>query len=364
MMAVWFPKQIKLISDIFRPQLVGAPQNIFRVRVPSLCQVSTMSTQPQVFVTRSRTSFPAPMLEKLEAGCSVSYWKEDKPIPRQELILHIQGKDALLCLLTDKLDEEVLHHADKLQVVATMSVGFDHLDLKKLKERHIKVGYTPGVLTDATADLTVSLLLATSRRLLEGNCAVLEGSWPAWSPLWMCGPALSSSTVGIVGLGTIGSAVMRRLKPFGVSRFVYSGRTRKDSAREDGAEFVPFEELLQVCDFVIVTCSYSPELANMFDSRAFSLMKKTSVLINTSRGGVINQEDLVEALTNGKIFAAGLDVMTPEPLPTNHPLTKLSNCLLIPHLGSATIQTRHKMMEMTVENLLAGLQDRPMPAQL
>jgi len=323
-----------------------------------------MSTQPQVFVTRCRTSFPLPMLEKLEAVCKVSYWSADTPIPRQYLMEQIQGKDALFCLLTDRLDEEVLQQADKLKVVATMSVGFDHLHMKTLKERNIKVGYTPGVLTDATADLTVSLLLATSRRLLEGNSAVLEGSWPAWSPLWMCGPGLAGSTVGIVGLGTIGSAVMRRLKPFGVNRFVYSGRTKKDSAWEDGAEFLPFEELLQVSDFVIVTCAYSPELCNMFDSRAFGLMKKTSVLINTSRGGVINQDHLVEALTNGQIFAAGLDVMTPEPLPIDHPLTKLNNCVLIPHLGSATIQTRHKMMEMTVENLLAGLQDRPMPAQL
>jgi len=157
---------------------------------------------------------------------------------------------------------------------------------------------------------------------------------------------------------------MKRLQPFNVDRFVYSGRTKKDDSWEDGAQFVTFDELLQVSDFVIVTCAYSAELHHLFDSRAFGLMKKTSVLVNTSRGGIINQDDLVTALSSGTIFAAGLDVMTPEPLPTDHLLAKLDNCVLIPHLGSATIQTRGKMTQMTVDNLLAGLQDKPMPAQL
>jgi len=179
-----------------------------------------------------------------------------------------------------------------------------------------------------------------------------------------CGPELSGSTVGIVGLGQIGQAVMHRLRPFKVARFVYSGRSKKDESWEEEAEFVAFDELLKVSDFVVVTCSYSPELHHMFDSRAFGLMKNSSIFVNTSRGGIVNQDDLVTALTSRTIFAAGLDVMTPEPIPTDHPLTKLDNCVLIPHVGSAGLQTRTKMTEMTVENLLAGLQGRPMPAQL
>lgn len=323
-----------------------------------------MCSKPKVFVTRSRDSFPDPMLDQLEAACSVSYFSKDSPIPKQELVQDIKDKDALLCLLTDRVDKEVLQEANALKVVATMSVGYDHLDIEALKERDVKVGYTPGVLTDATADLTVSLLLTTSRRLIEGNAALKAGDWSAWSPLWMCGPQLFESTVGIVGLGEIGRSVMKRLKPFGVKRFVYCGRTKKDESYEDGAEFVTFDELLQDSDFVVITCSYTPDLLHKFDRRAFNLMKKGSVLINTSRGGIINQDDLVVALTNGDIFAAGLDVMTPEPLPTDHPLTKLDNCVLVPHLGSATIQTRGKMMQMTVENLLAGLQNQTMPAQI
>ena len=318
----------------------------------------------KVFTTRSRDSFPNSAMEVLESSCDVSYWKDNSVIPKEDLISNIKDKDALFCLLTDKVDKEVLDSANNLKVVSTMSVGFDHLDLGTLKAKNVKVGYTPGVLTDSTADLTVSLLLATSRRLLEGSAALKAGGWSAWSPLWMCGPELAGSTVGIVGLGQIGKAVMKRLKPFGVAKFVYCGRTQKDADYEDGAEFITFEELLTVSDFVLVTCSYSPDLHHKFDKKAFSMMKQTSILINTSRGGIINQEDLVEALKNKDIFAAGLDVMTPEPLPISHPLTTLDNCVLIPHLGSATIQTRTIMSKMTVENILAGLAGKTMPAQL
>jgi len=322
------------------------------------------SVKPKVFTTRSRDSFPTSALETLEASCDVSYWKDNSVIPKQDLLNNIGDKDALFCLLTDKIDKEVLEAAKNLKVLATMSVGYDHLDLDTLKSKNIRVGYTPGVLTDSTADLTVSLLLATSRRLLEGSKALKDGKWSAWSPMWMCGPELAGSTVGIVGLGQIGKAVMNRLKPFGVSKFVYHGRSKKDSDYEDGAEFLSFEDLLQVSDFVLVTCAYSPDLHHKFNSAAFNKMKSSSILVNTSRGGIINQDDLVEALKNKTIFAAGLDVMTPEPLPTSHPLTSLENCVLIPHLGSATIQTRTVMAKMTVENILAGLAEKTMPAQL
>merc|ERR1711971_1154480 len=312
------------------------------------------SKKPAVFATRSRESFPTPLLDKLEEQCEVSYWKEDAPVTREALMQGVKGKETLLCLLTDKVDRAVIEEADKLKVVATMSVGYDHLDLDALKERNIKIGYTPGALTAATADMTVTLLLATSRRLLEGNAALKAGKWAAWSPLWMCGPEMSGSTVGVVGLGQIGRAVMQRLKPFGVGRFVYSGRTKKEESWEEGADFLPFEQLLKVSDFVIVTCAFSPELHHLFNSKAFEQMKRSSILINTSRGGIINQDDLVSALNERKIFAAGLDVMTPEPLPTDHPLAQLDNCVLAPHLGSATLQTRGKMMVMTVDNILSG----------
>jgi len=334
------------------------------INIPSKSLNMDASSKPKVFTTRSRDSFPSASMEVLESSCDVSYWKDNTVIPKDDLISNIKGKDALFCLLTDKVDKEVLDSAENLKVLSTMSVGFDHLDMETLKARNVKVGYTPGVLTDSTADLTVSLLLATSRRLIEGSTALKAGEWSAWSPLWLCGPELAGSTVGIVGLGQIGKAVMNRLKPFGVAKFVYNGRSKRDAEYEDGAEFLGFEDLLKVSDFVLITCAYSPELLHKFDKTVFKMMKKTSILINTSRGGIINQDDLVEALKDNEIFAAGLDVMTPEPLPTSHPLTTLDNCVLIPHLGSATIQTRTIMSKMTVENILNGLAGNPMPAQL
>jgi len=322
------------------------------------------TAQPKVFVTRCREAFPADKMVILESKYQVIYWKEDSVIPREDLISSLHDKDALFCLLTDKIDSEVLDAAPNMKVIATMSVGYDHLDLESMKKRGIRVGYTPGVLTAATAELTLGLLLATSRRLMEASRALQSGKWSSWSPLWMCGTQLKDSTVGIVGLGSIGTAVMERLIPFGVKRIVYSGRTKKDVKSSVDVDFVDFEDLLRLSDFVIVTCSYYPELKHLFNKEAFEKMKKSAVFINTSRGGIVNQDDLVTALTSGTILAAGLDVMTPEPFPPDHTLAKLDNCVLLPHLGSAAVQTRTEMAEISVNNIIAGLEGGEMPAGL
>jgi len=324
--------------------------------------IKRMSSQCSVFVSRCKEEIPSKATEMLESKYCVSYWSQPGPITRQGLLDGVKGKTALFCLLTDKVDQEVLEAGNSLKVLATMSVGHDHLDLETIKKKGITVGYTPDVLTDATADLTVALLLATSRRLVEGSDALKNGEWGTWSPLWLCGPELKGATVGIVGFGRIGMAVMQRLKPFGVGSFLYTGRSKKEE--EDGASYVSFEDLLKQSDFVILTLAYTPESKDLMDKRAFKLMKKSSILINSSRGGVVNQDDLVEALKENEIFAAGLDVMTPEPLPTCHPLVGLPNCTLIPHLGSATIQTRTEMAVMTAGNIIAGLTGQKMPAQL
>ncbi|NXN19086.1 GRHPR reductase, partial [Indicator maculatus] len=252
-----------------------------------------------------------------------------------------------------------------LKVISTMSVGFDHLALDEIKKRGIRVGYTPDVLTDATAELSVALLLAACRRLPEAVEQVKNGGWTTWKPLWMCGYGLSESTVGIIGLGRIGQAVARRLKPFGVRRFLYSGsRPRPESAAEFGAEYVPLIRLAEESDFVVVTCSLTPATQGMCNRDFFSRMKKTSVFVNTSRGAVVNQEDLHEALAQGQIAAAGLDVTTPEPLPTDHPLLSLKNCVILPHVGSATYATRNTMAVLAANNLLTGLREEPMPYEL
>ncbi len=197
-----------------------------------------------------------------------------------------------------------------------------------------------------------------------GIDAVKTGKWGTWTPLWLCGPTLAGSTVGIVGLGRIGLEVAKRLQPFKVSNFLYSGRSEKSEAKEVNAKYVSFEDLLKASDFVIITCALTPETQGMFNKSSFKLMKKSAILVNSSRGGVVNQEDLYEALKSGEIRAAGLDVTTPEPLPTSSPLLQLENCLVLPHIGSATEETRQQMSELTANNILAALQGKQMPAQI
>ncbi|NWT03436.1 GRHPR reductase, partial [Mionectes macconnelli] len=303
-------------------------------------------------------------------GCRRRYrvlqWDSEEPVPRAELLSRVAGTRGLLCLLSDRIDREVLDAAGPgLKVISTMSVGFDHLALDEIKKRGIRVGYTPDVLTDATAELSVALLLSACRRLPEAAEQVRSGGWTTWKPLWMCGYGLSDSTVGIIGLGRIGQAVARRLKPFGVKKFLYTGSGPKpENAAEFGAEFVPLTRLAEESDFVVVTCALTPATQGMCNKDFFSRMKKTSVFVNTSRGAVVNQEDLYDALSQGQIAAAGLDVTTPEPLPTDHPLLSLKNCVILPHIGSATYATRSTMAVLAANNLLAGLRGEPMPHEL
>nr|XP_002732924.2 PREDICTED: glyoxylate reductase/hydroxypyruvate reductase-like [Saccoglossus kowalevskii] len=316
----------------------------------------------KIFVTRN---IPQKALDILQPECHVTQWKSDDPVPRSELLKNVPGIDGLYCLLTDTIDGDILTAAGpSLKAVSTMSVGYDHINLAELKRRNIPLGYTPDVLTDATAELTVSLLLATSRRLLEAAEQVRNGGWGSWVPLWMCGSGLSNSTVGIVGLGRIGMAVGQRLKPFGVKRFLYTGRSPKSDSHLLPAEFVSLDDLLLQSDFVIACCSLTPETTDLFKTETFEKMKSSAIFINTSRGGVVNQDDLLEALESGTIKAAGLDVTVPEPLPTDHPLLELENCVVLPHIGSATVETRTEMSVLAANNLLAGLKGHPIPCQV
>lgn len=324
-----------------------------------------MANKPKVLITRP--DIPGKGLNLLHEQCDVVSWNKQTPIPRSELLSKVPGVSAIFCTLTDKIDEEILNAAGKqLQIVATMSVGTDHLDLKALKNRNIKVGYTPNILTNATAELIVGLLLTTSRRLLEANKAVHSGEWKAWAPTWMCGTGLANSTVGIVGLGRIGCKVAECLKPFGVSRILYTSRTVKQEASKFNGEKVELDKLLAESDFVIVTVALTSDTKELFNTQTFEKMKRSAIFINASRGEVVNQKSLIEALKNGTIKAAGLDVTTPEPLPLDNDLLKLVNCVVLPHIGSATIETREEMAKITAENILAVLRGATdeMPAPL
>lgn len=317
----------------------------------------------QVYITRS--DMPETGIELLKTQCDIKMWHKPSPVPPEEFKKSIPGVNAIFCTLSDKINKEILDAAGpELKVVATISVGFDHIDVAECKKRGVKIGYTPNVLTDATAELTMALLLSTSRRLPEAQHEARTGGWVSWAPTWMTGPGLAGSTVGIVGFGRIGQAVARRVQSFGTSKILYFNRSEKQEAKEIGAIKVSFDELLSQSDFVICCAPLVPETNEIFNKSAFEKMKRSAVFINTSRGGTVNQDALIEALQNNTIWAAGLDVTTPEPLPLDSPLFKLKNCVVLPHIGSATIQTRNTMSELSANNILTALNGTNMPAEL
>ncbi|XP_075980053.1 glyoxylate reductase/hydroxypyruvate reductase [Anticarsia gemmatalis] len=327
--------------------------------------VRTMSGsgRHQVFITRS--DMPGCGVDLLKKECDVKLWPEPSPVPRSEFLKLVAGTNAIYCALSDKIDKELLDAAGPgLKVVSTISVGYDHIDVAECRKRGVRIGYTPDVLTDATADLTLALLLATSRRLPEAIEEARTGGWVSWAPMWMTGPGLGGSTVGVVGFGRIGIAVAKRVKAFNTAKILYYNRSEKPEAKEIGAEKVSFDELLQRSDFVICCAPLVPETKEMFNKTAFEKMKNNAIFVNTSRGGTVDQNALIEALQNNTIRAAGLDVTTPEPLPLDSPLFKLKNCVILPHIGSASIEARNTMSELTAQNILGALNGSKMPAEL
>lgn len=278
----------------------------------------------------------------------------------------IQGKDALFCALTDKIDADVIEKAGpQLKCISTISVGYEHIDIAECKKRGIRVGYTPDVLTDATAELTLALILATNRRLLEANKEVYNGGWKSWAPSWMCGQGLKGSRVGLFGFGRIGQEIASRLVPFKPARITYTTRTERPAeAKNVGASYVSFEDMLCESDFIIACCALTPETKEIFNSSAFDKMKSNCIFINISRGAVVDQAALYKALKEKRILAAGLDVTTPEPLPLDDPLLTLDNITILPHIGSAETNTRTEMSRITAMNILAGLSNTQMISEV
>ena len=321
-----------------------------------------MSNKPTVLITRR---IPAPLVERIAADCSVRYWDSNDTLGRAELLAQAAGVDGIYCLIPDRIDAEVLDAAGpSLRVVSTMSVGVDHIDVAVCKSRNVVIGHTPDVLTETTADLTLALMLATTRRLPEAMAAVRDGSWGTWHPFWMTGIDLYGSTVGIVGLGRIGVAVARRLHGFGCTVLYTGRRPNEEHAAEAQASFRTLDDLLAESDIVTLHCPLTAETRHLIDAVALGKMMRTALLINTSRGPVVDQDALYAALADGTIAAAGLDVTTPEPLPTDHPLLTLPNCVVLPHIGSATVATRQRMAAIAADNLIAGVLGRSLPCAL
>lgn len=316
--------------------------------------------RPRVFVARR---IPAAGIDPLVAATDAVVWPDELPPPRDELLRAVAGCDGVLTLLTDRVDDEFLDAAGpQLKVVSNYAVGFDNVDVEACTRRGIPVGNTPGVLTETTADLAWALMMAAARRLPEGDHYVRAGRWRTWGPLLLLGPDVHGATLGIVGFGRIGQAMARRAAGFGMTVLYHDVRRAEASVEAaHGATFLPLEELLARADFVSLHVNLTPETRGLMNAERLGWMKPTAVLVNTSRGPVVEPRALEAALRDGVIFAAGLDVTDPEPIPADDPLVAMDNCLIVPHIASASPATRGRMAEMAAANLLAGLRGERLP---
>ncbi|MEM9589291.1 MAG: D-glycerate dehydrogenase [Planctomycetota bacterium] len=316
---------------------------------------------PTVFVTRQ--ILPT-HLERLTQTANVDVWSGDDPPTREQLIARAKGCEGLLSLLGDQVDGPLMDAiGPQLKVISNYAVGYNNIDVEAAKTRGVAVGNTPDVLTDATADVAVALLLNAARRTHEAAATVSNGSWQTWDPQGLLGVDLAGRTLGIVGMGRIGLATARRLAGGWGMRVLYHARHPKPVAEQSvDALRVSLDELLELSDFVSVHASLSESTRNLISADALARMKPSAILINTARGELIDQDALVEALKAGQIRAAGLDVTTPEPISPKHPLVTLPNCVIYPHIGSATVEAREAMAEIAVDNLLCGLAGKPLRA--
>jgi len=317
-------------------------------------------TRAKVFVSRI---IPEEGLARIRDACDARIWEDELPPPRDALLDAIKGCDGVLTLLTDRVDDAFLDAAgSQLKVVSNYAVGFDNIDVPALTARGIPAGNTPGVLTETTADLAFALLMAAARRIPEGDRYVRAGKWKTWGPLLLLGPDVHGASIGIVGFGRIGQAMAKRAAGFGMT-VLYHDVQRADPAveSEHAATFLPLEELLPRSDFVSLHVNLTPATKGLINAETLTWMKPTAVLVNTSRGPVVDGPALADALRSGGIFAAGLDVTDPEPIPMESPLVGLDNCLIVPHIASASRATRGKMAEMAAANLLAGIAGERLP---
>jgi len=315
-------------------------------------------TRPRVFVTRIILDQGLKMVQDF---CEADVWPEEIPPSTEVLLERVRGVDGLLCLLTDRIDPRVLDAAGKsLKVISNHAVGVDNVDVAAATARRIPVGNTPGILTDATADLTFALLMASARRIVEGERFVREGRWKTWSPSLLLGTDLKGATLGIVGFGRIGRAVAKRAAGFDM-RVLFADPHPSPPEEGSAAAQVDLDTLLHQSDFVTLHCPLTSETRHLMNQEAFEKMKPNAVLVNTARGGVVDPQALYDALRSRRIFAAALDVTDPEPLPVDSPLLALDNLIVVPHIASASRSSREKMSWMAAENLIAGLKGERLP---
>jgi len=310
--------------------------------------------KPLVYITRK---IPESGLDIIRKYFEIEIWPEYYPPPKDILIEKISNVDALVSLLTDPIDKEVLSAGKNLRIIAQYAVGYDNIDIEEATKRGIYVTNTPGVLTEAVADLTWALILAITRRIIEADKFVRNGEWEktkaGWHPMMLLGMELRGKTLGIIGMGRIGQAVAKRAKCFGMNIIYYSRQRKPEIETELQAKYVDLETLLKEADIVSIHVPLTKETELLINERTLRLMKSTAYLINTSRGKVVDEKALYRALKEGWIAGAALDVFWTEPTPKNNPLLELDNIVVAPHIGSATHETRSKMAEIVAENLIA-----------
>ncbi len=314
--------------------------------------------KPKVYVTRL---LPKEAMDKILSFCDAKVWEGELPPPRNILLENVTDAEGLLSLLTDKVDAELMNRARKLKVISNCAVGFDNIDVQEATKRGIIVGNTPGVLTDTTADFAFALLMAAARRVVEGDKVVRAGRWKTWGPMILLGQDVHGATLGIIGLGRIGSGVAKRAKGFGM-KILYTDVARNKQAEDElGIEYVDLDTVLTRSDFITIHVNLTPETHHLMGPKQFEKMKRTAILVNTSRGPIVDNMALHEALRSGKIAYAALDVTDPEPMPEDHPLLTLDNVIVVPHIASASVATRTKMALMAADNLIAGLKGEMPP---
>jgi glyoxylate reductase len=305
-----------------------------------------------ILITRS---IPEEGLTSLKDRVNIDQWENDEPIPREELLKRLKGKDGVICLLNEKMDREAIDSGENLKVISNYAVGYDNIDVEYATKKGIIVLNTPGVLTDATADLAFALFLSSARRIGESERYVRDGKFTTWGPKLMLGKDIWGSTLGVIGAGKIGSAVLRRGKGFNMELLYYS-RTRDQVLEEEtGASFVSLEELLKRSDFISLNCPLTEETRHLISRKELQMMKRDSVLINTARGPVVDEKELYKALKDGEISYAGLDVYEKEP-EIYSPLLEMENVVLVPHIGSSTVTTRTKMAALAAEGTIKVLE--------
>ncbi|HYF95243.1 MAG TPA: D-glycerate dehydrogenase [Symbiobacteriaceae bacterium] len=316
--------------------------------------------RPKVYIT---ARLPQAALDIIAGELDYRIWDEEYgAAPRDVLLREIAGVDGVLTMLQNQVDAEFLAAAPHCKVVANCAVGYDNINVPLLTSRGVLATNTPGVLTETTADLTWTLLMAAARRIGEGQDVIRQGRWSQWSLMFMTGQDIFGATLGVVGGGRIGSAVIRRAKGFNMN-VLYHGRSRQPALEaETGAQYRALDDLLREADFVVAMVPLNDQTRGMFGAREFALMKETAVFVNASRGGVVREMELYEALKQGRPWAAGLDVFEKEPIGPDHPLLTLPNVTAVPHIGSASVATRTNMAKLAATNLVAALTGRRPPS--